>query len=131
MGITVKQLVPQSEWRGEWTKRIKALNNVPSLFRMVWEAAPLVVTSSVICRLAAAMVPLAILATTKYIIDSIYHLSAHQAPLPATFWWFVALEFTLASLAMTTARLIDFFDATLADKFTCYINLRIMEHASS
>jgi len=126
-----QQLASHPEWVNEWLKRIKALKNVPSLFRMVWAAAPLVVTSSIACRLLAAMVPLAILAVTRLIIDSIYRLTSQHTPLPGTFWWAVALEFAFASLAMTTARLIDFCDSRLADKFTCYINVRIMEHAAS
>src|ERR1700730_16610307 len=107
-----QQLTSPPEWLNEWLKRIKALKNVPSLFRMVWAAAPVVVTSSLACRLLAAMVPLAILAVTRLIIDSIYRLTSHHTPLPGTFWWLVALEFALAGLAMVTARLIDFCDST-------------------
>jgi ATP-binding cassette, subfamily B, bacterial len=125
------QLTSHPEWLNEWLKRIKALKNVPSLFRMVWAAAPLVVTSSIACRLLAAMVPLAMLAVTRSIIDSIYRLTSQHTPLPGAFWWVVTLEFALASLAMITARLIDFCDSRLADKFTCYINVQIMEHAAS
>src|ERR1700680_356966 len=126
---TVKQLATHPEWLNEWQKRIQGLKNVPSLFRMVWAAAPLVVTSSIVCRLLAAMVPLGILAVTRLIIDSIYRLTSLHTPLPGAFWWLVGLEFALASLAMITARFIDFCDSTLAEKFTCYINTRIMEHA--
>jgi ATP-binding cassette, subfamily B, bacterial len=128
---TERQLASHPEWLDEWVKRIRALKNVPSLFRMVWAAAPIVVTLSLACRLLAAMVPLSILAITRLIIDSIYALTSHHAPLSGSFWWLVALEFALASVAMITARLIDFCDSTLADKFTCYINVRIMKHASS
>ena len=128
---TKKQLTSHPEWLHEWQKRIKALKNVPSLFRMVWAAAPLVVTSSVVCRLLAALVPLGILAVTRLIIDSIYRLTSLHTPLPGAFWWLVGLEFALASLAMITARLIDFCDSRLADKFTCYVNVRIMQHATS
>jgi ATP-binding cassette subfamily B protein len=128
---TEKQLASHPEWLNEWQKRILALKNVPSLFQMVWVAAPLVVISSVVCRLLAAMVPLGILAVTRLIIDAIFRLNSHHTPLPGMFWWLVVLEFGLASLAMVTARLIDFCDTRLADRFTCYINTRIMEHASS
>ncbi len=126
-----EQLAIHPEWLNEWVKRLSALKNVPSLFKMVWAAARIVVISSLFCRLIAAMVPLAILVVTRQIIDSIYRLTSSHVALPGTFWWLVGLEFTLASVAMTTARLIDFCDSTLADKFTCYINVRIMEHASS
>src|SRR6202049_12117 len=115
---TVKQLASHPEWLNEWHKRIQGLKNVPSLFQMVWVAAPLVVISSVVCRLLAAMVPLGILAVTRLIIDAIFRLNSHHTPLPGMFWWLVGLEFGLASLAMVTARLLDFCDSTLAEKFT-------------
>ena len=128
---TQKKLAFHPDLLTDWLTRIKALKNLPSLFGMVWAAAPLVVLSSLICRLLAALVPLGILAVTRVIIDSIYHLTSNHTPLPGAFWWMVSLEFALASLAMITSRLIDFCDSRLADKFTCYINVRIMEHAAS
>jgi ATP-binding cassette subfamily B protein len=128
---TQVQIASHPEWLNDWLTRIKALKNLPSLFGMVWAAAPLVVLSSLVCRLFAALVPLAILTVTRVIIDSIYHLTSNHTPLPGAFWWMVSLEFALASLAMITSRLIDYCDGRLADKFTCYINIRIMEHAAS
>jgi ATP-binding cassette subfamily B protein len=128
---TQKQLSSHPEWLNDWQKRIKALKNLPSLFGMVWAAAPIVVVSSLVCRLLAALVPLGILAVTRLIIDSIFRLTSNHTPLPGSFWWMVSLEFALASVAMITSRLIDFCDSRLADKFTCYINVRIMQHATS
>ena len=129
--IPAGQLASHPEWLNDWLTRITALKNLPSLFSMVWSAAPLVVLSSVVCRLLAALVPLGVLIVTRQIIDSIYHLTSTHLPLPAVFWWMVSLEFVLASMAMVASRLIDFCDSRLADKFTCYINVRIMEHAAS
>jgi len=98
---------------------------------MVWKAAPGVLASSIFIGLIAGSVPLAMLAVTKLIIDCIYNLRSHPTALPGMFWWLVALEFTLASLAMISARVIDFCDGLLAFKFTRYFNIRIMNHASS
>ncbi len=128
---TQAQLASQPEWLNDWLTRIKALKNLPSLFGMVWAAAPLVVFSSVVCRLIAALVPLGILLVTRQIIDSIYHLTSNHTPLPGTFWWMVSLEFALASLAMIASRLIDFCDTQLAEKFACHVNVRIMQHAAT
>jgi ATP-binding cassette, subfamily B, bacterial len=125
------QLSSHPDWLNDWLTRIKALKNLPSLFGMVWAAAPLVVLSSIVCRVMAALVPLGILVVTRQIIDSIYHFTSNHTPLPGAFWWMVSLEFLLASLAMIASRIIDFCDSRLADKFTCYINVRIMEHAAS
>ena len=124
---TAVQSPPSQDWR----YRLKALTNIPPILKMVWESAPAVVSSSLFCRFVAALVPLTMLAVTRVIIDSITGLTGHHIPLPGAFWWLVALEFGLATLAMILGRIIDFCDAVLADKFTCHINTRIMEHASS
>jgi ATP-binding cassette subfamily B protein len=129
--MSMAQVGKYEEPQSNWIKHIKAVRNVPPLFKMVWKAAPGVVASSIFLRLLAALVPLGILAVTKVIIDSIYNLTSHHTALPEMFWWLVAVEFALASLAMISARVIDFCDGLLADKFTRYINIRIMDHASS
>lgn len=81
-------------------------------------------------RVIAALLPVAMLAVTKFIIDSIYNLTSRHQALPASFWWFVGLQFGLACLATILARLVDFCDSVLADKYTRYISTQIMEHAS-
>jgi len=114
----------------KWRERIRGLNNVPYLFKMVWEAAPAAVASSLFLRLVISLIPVAMLAITQVIIDSIYLLTSQHRPLPELFWWLVALEFALASLGTILARLTDFCDTVLADKYTRHISTRIMEHAS-
>jgi ATP-binding cassette, subfamily B, bacterial len=115
----------------DWRVRIKALSNIPPVLKMVWESSPTVVSSSLLCRFVAAMVPLAMLAVTRFIIDSINGLTSHRSPLPASFWYFVGIEFGLATLAMILGRVIDFCDTVLSERFTCHVNTRIMEHAAS
>jgi ATP-binding cassette subfamily B protein len=114
-----------------WSDRLRALQNIPPLFRIVWQAAPRVVTSSLICRVVIALLPVAMLAVTKVIIDSIYGLTSQHKPLPSTFWWLVGLQFALASLGTILARVTDFCDNVLADKYTRYISTKIMQHAAS
>jgi ATP-binding cassette subfamily B protein len=97
---------------------------------MVWEAAPAPVASSLFLRLIISLIPVAMLAITRVIIDSIYGLTSQHRVLPGFFWWLVALEFGLASLGTILARLTDFCDSVLADKYTRHISTRIMEHAS-
>src|SRR6202521_167784 len=115
----------------KWRARLKALrSNTPSIVRIVWESAPKVVVTSLLARLAASLVPLAMLAVTKLIIDAIYAFMSHHKVLPAYFWWLVVLEFVLASLGTILVRVLDFCDSVLADKFTRHISTRIVEHAS-
>lgn len=113
-----------------WRERLQALRNMPPVLRMVWEAAPKVIVSGVTLRIAAALLPLAVLKVTQVIIDSVYNFTAHHKALPSYFWWLVALEFGLASLAAILVRLINFCDVVLADRYSKHISTRIMEHAS-
>ncbi len=117
---------PSSQWR----KRIAVLKNTGPLFKMVWASSPRVVAASLSCRLVAALVPLAMLAVTRTIIDSIYVLASHHTPLPHYFWSLVAAEFALAALGTLLARLLDFCDTVLADSYSRYISTRTMEHAA-
>jgi len=97
---------------------------------MVWEAAPKVIVASVTLRIVTALLPLAVLKVTQVIIDDVYNLTARHTALPHYFWWLVALEFGLASLAAILVRLINFCDVVLADKYSRHISTKIMEHAS-
>src|SRR5665213_2217733 len=92
MSETITEKQPQQPSH-DWRVRVRALTNIPPVLKMVWESAPMIVSSSIACRVVAALVPLAMLAVTRFIIDSINGLSLHSSPLPAAFWWFVGLEF--------------------------------------
>jgi ATP-binding cassette subfamily B protein len=115
----------------KWNERMKAMRKVFPVFRMVWACAPHVVLLSALARLGVSVIPVSLLWVTRIIIDAIVrHTASGHAPLPSRFWWFVALEFALASLAAMLGRLLSFFDTVLADRFTRHISTRIMEHAS-
>jgi len=115
----------------KWQERIQALHNIPPLFRMVWQSAPRPVGANIACRILAGLLPLAMLRVTQTIIDAINNVQSHSVALPQYFWWLIALEFGLASIGTVLARLIDFCDSVIADKFTKHIGTRIMEHAST
>src|ERR1700758_1537513 len=113
-----------------WRERLQALRNIPPVLRMVWEAAPRVIVASVTLRVMTALLPLAVLKVTQVIIDAVYNLTARHQMLPHYFWWLVALEFGLASLAAILVRMINFCDVVLADKYSRHISTKIMQHAS-
>ncbi len=127
MDVRPSEPVPQPLPR--WRERIRALNNIPPLFKMVWESAPRPVAANLACRILGGLIPLVMLYVTQKIIDAIIAHS-HGSPLPARFWWLIGIEFGLATLATILARLIDFCDSVVADKFTRHIGTRIMEHSS-
>lgn len=114
-----------------WRKRVKALRNIPPMLTLVWASGPAVVANSVLLRLLAAVVPIAMLSVSRMIIDAVVATTNGSRPLPAQFWWIVALEFALAAIASILCRAIGFCESLFADRFTRYISVRVMEHAST
>lgn len=117
-------------WTG-WQERLVALGNVPAVLKIVWESGPSVVIFGLISRIFSSLLPVLLLWITKLIIDGIvYAVASHQSVQPR-FWWLVAAEFTLAVLNSFLVRTIDYSDSLLADKYTRYVSIRVLEHASS
>jgi ATP-binding cassette, subfamily B, bacterial len=119
----------ESFWEG-WRERLAALRNLPPVLGIVWQSAPAVVAAGLIFRLAASLLPMALLWITKLIIDGIVHAVSTHQPVQPRFWWLVAAEFGLAVLATVLARIIDYLDALLADKYTRHVSIRVMKHAA-
>ena len=113
-----------------WNDRLRALKNIPPVLRIVWESGPTAVLWGCSLRVAAGLVPLSTLAVTRWIIDAVVAHVARKQPLTRAFWWYVALEFGLASLGTVLTRAIVYFDSLLADKYIRHISVRVMEHAS-
>jgi ATP-binding cassette subfamily B protein len=113
-----------------WQERLVALKNIPPVLGIVWRSGPLVVTLGLVIRLLTSLLPIALLWVAKLIIDTIIHtLNAHTA-VPPRLWWLVGIEFGLALIGGTLARLMDYFDSLLADKYTHYVSIEVMRHAS-
>jgi ATP-binding cassette subfamily B protein len=120
----------ESYWEG-WQERISALRNVPAVLKIVWDSGPGVVVFGLVSRLFSSLLPVVLLWITKLIIDGIVHARyAHQAVRPG-FWWLVAAEFALAVLNSILIRATDYSDSLLADKYTRYVSIRVMNHAAS
>jgi ATP-binding cassette subfamily B protein len=113
-----------------WRDRLKALRNVPPVLRLVWEAAPAVVASGLALRVITALIPLATLAVSKWIIDMVVAAVKHPGPLPSVIWILLAADFLLAALGNILGRAIDYTDARLADEFTLEVSMRVMGHAA-
>jgi len=120
----------KSFW-GAWDERVSALRNVPPVLKIVWRSGPAVVAAGLVFRIAISLLPLAMLAITRLIVDYIVHaVSGHQA-MPQQFWLLVATEFGLAILIGILVRIIDYFDALLADKYSKHVSVQVMEHAAA
>src|ERR1700677_4689565 len=111
-----------------WDKRLAALRNVPPVLRLVWDAAPKVVASGIALRLFSALIPVAMLAISRSIIDLIK--AKHMANMPPEMWWLLGAEFALAAANQVLGRTIDYTDARLADEFTREVSLRLIQHAT-
>jgi ATP-binding cassette, subfamily B, bacterial len=97
--------------------------------RIVWRSGPPVICGVMSCRLAAALIPVAMLAVSKKILDGVQaHYGGH--PLPPHFWWLVGAEFGFAAIGGIASRAIGYFDSLLADRFTRHVSLMVMDHAS-
>ncbi len=113
-----------------WRERLSALRNLPPVLKIVWDSGPIVVSLGLIFRLITALLPVAILAVTKLIIDNIVHASATHQPVPPRFWWLVVAEFVLAVLITILTRIIDYLDSLLADRYTRFVSIEVMKHAA-
>jgi ATP-binding cassette subfamily B protein len=112
-----------------WRERAKALRSIPPLIAIVWRSGPGVVSGGLVGRVIASLIPIAMLAVSKQILDAL-QAKLKGSPLPPEFWWLVAAEFGLACFGSLLGRMIGYFDALLADRFTRYVSVRVMEHAS-
>jgi ATP-binding cassette, subfamily B, bacterial len=115
---------------GSWRERLTALRNIPPVLGIVWRSGPLVVALGLIFRLFSALLPIALLWVAKLIIDSIVHTVTAHTPVEPRLWWLVAAEFGLAVVSGLFARLIDYLDSLLADKYTHHVSIEVMKHAS-
>lgn len=114
-----------------WDERVSALRNIPPVLKIVWQSGPAVVASGLASRVLISLVPLAMLAITRLIVDYIVRAVGNHTQVPPRFWWLVAAEFGLAVLIGILSRLIDYCDGLLADKYSKYVSVQVMEHAAA
>src|ERR1700683_3060354 len=112
-----------------WGDRVRALRNLPPLLRILWNSGPLVVTWGILLRVIVALAPLGIAAVAAWIVNGVQGRMMGQELRPY-FWWMVALEVILAVTMAALLRLIDYLDTVLADRYTHYVSIRVMEQAS-
>ncbi len=106
------------------------MRNIPPVMRMVWECGPKTVIWSMALRVALALMPVAILEVSRWLINAIVMVRHQHTALPQFFWWIVVLEFALASLAALLSRGVGFCDSLLGDLYLQHISVRVIEHAS-
>jgi ATP-binding cassette, subfamily B, bacterial len=113
-----------------WRERLSALRNMPPVLKIVWDSGPVVVSFGLILRLITSLLPVALLAVTKLIIDAIVHGASTHQPVQPRLWWLVAAEFGIALSITVITRVIDYLDSLLADRYTRYVSIQVMKHAA-
>ncbi len=112
-----------------WLERLRALRNMPSVLNILWESGRSVVSWGIFLRVIVAVLPFAIAKVAQYIINGIAGV-LRGVPLPSTFWTLVATEVALNVVAGLITRAIDYSDSLLANRYTQYVSVRVMEHAA-
>jgi ATP-binding cassette subfamily B protein len=110
---------------------LSALDNVPFIMRLVWQAAPRLVALSLTGRFIVALLPISALWVSKLIIDLAVWSTTHPGPIPIRIWWLVAAEFLLVATGGVLGKAIGYCEARLADEFSREVSLRVMRHAMS
>jgi ATP-binding cassette subfamily B protein len=98
---------------------------------MVWRTSRSLTIGTLLLRFVAALFPLATLWVSKLIIDLVVRAVRHQPIDETLIWKLLLLELTLAVASDTISRFISLVDSLLGDKFTNFVSLRLMEHATS
>jgi ATP-binding cassette, subfamily B, bacterial len=123
-------------------ERVGALRHLPPFLRLVWESSPALTLASLALRLVRAAVPVLVLYVGKLIVDAV----VSEARLPhagstlaqwidsgrlAKVGGLVALEFGLAAVADFSGRFSSLVDSLLAETYSNFASIRLMEKAAS
>ena len=112
-----------------WLERLRALRNVPPVLRILWESGPGVVTWGLVLRVLVAVLPFAIAKVAQYIVTDIADVLRGR-PLASGFWSLVIAEVSLNVALGLLLRAIDYTDSLLANRYTQYVSVRVMEQAA-
>lgn len=115
-----------------FTDRVKALQNLPLLFQLIWETSPAITVANLLLRLLRAAVPLTTLYIGKLIIDEVVRLTQLSGERELTYLWLlVAAEFGLAAGSDVLRRSVALLDSLLGDRFSIHTSIRVMDHAAN
>jgi ATP-binding cassette, subfamily B, bacterial len=102
---------------------------MPPVLRILWESGRTVVSWGVGLRVIVAVLPFAVAKVAQYIITDIAGVLRGTA-LPSNFWILVTTEIALNVFLGLITRAIDYSDSLLANRYTQYVSVRVMEQAA-
>ena len=117
--------IGQSPWR----ERLHALRNMPPVLRILWASGPATVAWGIALRLVVATLPFVLAKIAQYIINGIADVLRGR-PLSPMFWKLVAAEVGLNVFLGLVTRAIDYSDSLLANSYTQYVSVKVMEQAA-
>ena len=112
-----------------WRDRLSALRNLPPVLRILWDSGPSVVVWGLMIRVIVATLPIAIAKVAALILQDIADVLRGQV-LPHDFWILVATEVGLNVVFGLLMHAMDYSDSLLANRYTQYVSVRVMEQAS-
>jgi len=134
-------MVPVAPTTQTFRERVGALRHLPPFVGLVWESSPVLTLASFTLRIFRAVLPVLVLYVGKLIVDEV----VAQARLPHAGWslseWIdsgrlarvgglLALELGLAVMADFAARLSSLADSLLAETYSNFASIRLMEKAA-
>ena len=105
-------------------RRLAALRNVPFVIRLMIASGRRHFAGLVATRIVVALVPVAVLAVAKLVLDAVVVSRAERQITPAILSLILA-EFALVALGAFAIRLMSFFDALCADRFELHVSRQI------
>jgi ATP-binding cassette subfamily B protein len=135
-------MVPSSPNPQTFRERIGTLRHLPSFVTLVWQASPTLTLASLSLRLFRAVLPVLVLFIGKLIVDEVViQVRAPHVSRTITEWIdsgrlgrvgaLVCLELCLAVMADFAARLSALVDSLLAETYSNFASIRLMEKAAS
>ncbi|MEO6816969.1 MAG: ABC transporter ATP-binding protein [Edaphobacter sp.] len=112
-----------------WRDRLTALRNLPPVLRILWDSGPAVVSWGLILRVIVAALPIVIAKVAALILMDITNV-LRSRPLAHDFWILVGTEIGLNVAFGLLVHAIDYSDSLLANRYTQYVSVRVMEQAS-
>ena len=102
---------------------------MPPVLGILWASGRASVTWGILLRLIVATLPFAVAKIAQYIINGIADVLRGR-PLSHNFWKLVAAEVALNVLLGLITRAIDYSDSLLANSYTQYVSIKVMEQAA-
>lgn len=110
-------------------EQLRPLRYVPDIVGTLWRVGRSLVVGSLLCRLASALLPVAIMWVSKLLIDAILrHQSHHESSWQIIIGLFCA-EFILITASDGVYRTSGYIDTVLSDRFNQRVSVRLLEHA--